>query len=140
MAVDVPDTDDESAVRVAEQQKVSSTRTERVPSIFHDKLDKIDGDTMSPDRDEMTFPPPLPPSPISITIQPAIENDMRLSSQSFEVQFSRPEKQELGQYSKLLIDMARGYYLKYNNISPYQAVKLIYYTTLSVERHLLIAT
>ena len=140
VAVDVPDTDDESAVRVAEQQKVSSTRTERVSSIFHDKLDKIDGDTMSPDRDEMTFPPPLPPSPIPITIQPAIENDMRLSSQSFEVQFSRPEKQELGQYSKLLIDMARGYYLKYNNISPYQAVKLIYYTTLSVERHLLIAT
>ena len=130
------------------EQKNSITGTMKVPlssststTLFHtDAPGGVETHAMVAETEWLQeFPPPLPPHPITTTIPDEIEAMMRRSSKSFEEQFSRHDKYELGQYSKLLIDMTRAYYLRYNDICPYQSVQLIYYTTLSVERQLLIA-
>jgi Methyltransferase TRM13 len=81
------------------------------------------------------FPPMLPEHPIPLDI---FVSDEWIPAVSFEQRFSRVEKSFLGKYSKILLDTARAYYLKYH--CGYKEVQLIHYTTLSSERNLLIAT
>jgi hypothetical protein len=144
--VDVPLEDGECVVQAPATEQHPSTSlmtgTNAESSLFDSQLADNGRDVIIPDvdRDKMVFPPPLPPQPIPTTIPADVETNMRLSSNLFEEQFSRQGKHELGQYSKLLIDMTRVYYLRYNNVAPYNKVQLLYYTKLSVERHLLIAT
>ena len=134
---DAEDVPDDNKTAIPQKSKAE-------PSLFHNNLTHVDVDTIAPavvpERDEKIFPPPLPPHPMPTTIPADLEANMRRTSSSFEEEWEIYEAHELGRYSKMLIDMTRLYYLRYNDICPYQKVQLIYYTTLSIERHLLIAT
>jgi Methyltransferase TRM13 len=129
-----------ASIKVDDSHKDSTASSRTL--LFHDVTERTEsniGHTMMDEdqTDNCSFPPKLPPHPLPMTLSDA-EGKEFLTSTVFEETFTRAEKQELGQYSKLLIDTARAYYLKH--VCHYTNVQLVYYTTLSIERHLLIAT
>jgi Methyltransferase TRM13 len=81
------------------------------------------------------FPPELPVDPISMDIP---VDDEWIPSDLFEKTFTRQEKYHLGQYSKIILDTARAYDLQHR--CGYTNVKLVHFTTLSLERNLIVAT
>ena len=80
--------------------------------------------------------PELPPTPLSSSSLDDNDSCFFVDSKTFESTFSRSDKIALGQRCKLLIDTARAYRLQDRGYT----VRLVRYTTLSLEDYLLLAT
>jgi tRNA:m4X modification enzyme len=87
--------------------------------------------TASPLHEE-PFPPPVPTEPLPQDVACA----PTMSSDEFERTYSREEKQRLGKRCKVVLDTGRAHHL----VSLGYSVRLVQYTSLSMENHLLIAT
>ena len=81
------------------------------------------------------FPPPLPMEPLPQYLPRTMTTTM-VPSADFERTFHRSDKQQLGKRCKVLLDTARAHHL----VSLGYSVRLVQYTSLSMENHLLIAT
>jgi hypothetical protein len=83
-------------------------------------------------HEEEPFPPPVPtePLPQHMAFVPTTSSD------EFERTYTREDKQRLGKRCKVVLDTGRAHYL----VSLGYSVRLVQYTSLSMENHLLIAT
>ena len=132
---------DFTVLTVVSQWATIKTRTRKRPNDT-DKTDnqddgKITKEPSSSSSTPMTAPlqpfqSPLPELP---TLSPNVREDEFIDSKTFEQTLPRDDKIRLGKRCKLFLDVARAYSLERKGYH----VKLLRYTTLSLEDHLLLA-